>query len=54
MGPRTDLEAVVKRKIPSPCGDSKPPLIQPRAIPLSYPGYSFTVVLSLLYYCFIC
>jgi hypothetical protein len=32
---------VVKRKIPSPCRDSNPPIIQPvaSAIPVSYPGY---------------
>jgi hypothetical protein len=29
VGPRDDLIAVVKRKIPSPCRDSKPPITQP-------------------------
>jgi hypothetical protein len=29
VGPRSDLEAVVKRKITSPCQDSTTPVIQP-------------------------
>jgi hypothetical protein len=33
VGPRTGLDAVVKRKIPSPCRDS--------TITLSYPGSSW-------------
>jgi hypothetical protein len=38
--PSAGLDAVVKRKIPSPCRDSKPRLFrsQPSAIPLSYSG----------------
>jgi hypothetical protein len=28
VGPRAGLGAVVKRKIPSPCWDSNPPIIQ--------------------------
>jgi hypothetical protein len=31
LGPRASLDAVVKRKIPSPCRDSNPPIIQPVA-----------------------
>jgi hypothetical protein len=31
VGPRAGLDAVVKRKIPSPCRDSMPPTIQPVA-----------------------
>jgi hypothetical protein len=31
VGPRAGLDAVVKRKIPSPCRDSNPPIIQPVA-----------------------
>jgi hypothetical protein len=31
VGPRAVLDAVVKRKIPSPCRDSNPPIIQPVA-----------------------
>jgi hypothetical protein len=31
MGPRASLDAVVKRKIPSSCWDSNPPIIQPVA-----------------------
>jgi hypothetical protein len=31
MGTRAGLDAVVKRKIPSPCRDFKPPIIQPVA-----------------------
>jgi hypothetical protein len=31
VGPRTDLDVVAKRKIPSPCRDSNPPIIQPIA-----------------------
>jgi hypothetical protein len=29
VGPRADLDAVLNRKIPSPCRDSNPPIIQP-------------------------
>jgi hypothetical protein len=29
VGPGAGLDAVVKRKIPSPCRDSNPPIIQP-------------------------
>jgi len=28
VGPKADLDAVVKRKIPSPCRDPNPPIIQ--------------------------
>jgi hypothetical protein len=41
VGPRAGLDAVVKKKIPNPCGDSNPPNIQSEAnalLPLSYPG----------------
>jgi hypothetical protein len=31
VGPRAGLDAVVKRKTPSPCQDSNPPIIQPAA-----------------------
>jgi hypothetical protein len=31
VGPRTSLDTVAKRKIPSPCQDSNPPIIQPVA-----------------------
>jgi hypothetical protein len=31
VGPRTSLNAVEKRKIPSPYWDSNPPIIQPIA-----------------------
>jgi hypothetical protein len=31
VGPRTGLGTVVRRQIPSPCSDSKPPIIQPVA-----------------------
>jgi hypothetical protein len=31
VSPRAGLDAVVKRKIPSPCRDSNPPIIQPLA-----------------------
>jgi hypothetical protein len=31
VGPRSGLNTVVKRKIPSPCRDSNPPIIQPVA-----------------------
>jgi hypothetical protein len=36
VGPRASLDAVVKRKIPSPCRDSNP--LSPSAVPRSYPG----------------
>jgi len=39
VGPRACLDAVVKRKIPSPCRDSNSRASS--AIPLSYPGSSF-------------
>jgi hypothetical protein len=40
VGPRAGLDAVVKRKIPSPCRDSNPRSSSPQssAIPLCYPG----------------
>jgi rubredoxin len=40
MGPRAGLDAVVKRKIPSPCQESNPRSSspQPSAVTLSYPG----------------
>jgi hypothetical protein len=40
VGSRVGLDAVVKRKIPSPCRDSNPRSSnpQPNAIPLSYPS----------------
>jgi hypothetical protein len=39
----TGLDSVVRRKIPSPCRDSKPRLFSPydSAIPLSYSSYRY-------------
>jgi hypothetical protein len=40
VGPRAGLDVVVKRKIPSPCQDLNPPIIQPVAqhYTMSYPS----------------
>jgi hypothetical protein len=32
VGPRIGLEAMVRRKIPTPYRDSNPPIIQPEAV----------------------
>jgi hypothetical protein len=44
VGSRAVLDAVVKRKITTPCPGLEPPVIQPVAIPLSYPGFCFTYI----------
>jgi hypothetical protein len=50
VGPRVGLDAVVKRKIPSPCRDSNPRSSSPypNAIPLSYPGTIIIIIIIII------
>jgi hypothetical protein len=52
VGPRTGLDTVVKRKIPSPCWDSnhRSSIPQSSAITLSYPGSLFLNIFSVKIY----
>jgi hypothetical protein len=53
VGPRTGLDTMEKRKIPSPCRDSNPRSSspQPSAIPLSYPGSLRSILMSSSHQC---